>query len=109
MQDTEYYILSARNGKEHFVQDRLDWFAQDTICGQFVRGTTTEKKYTKSVSCKKCMTKAGYIKKEETVGPESSAGVIGYRVTMYRVLKEFDNNKVGDIVEGDTYNREREG
>ena len=55
------------------------------------------------------MTKAGYIKKEKTVGPESSAGVIGYRVTMYRVLKEFDNNKVGDIVEGDTYNRERKG
>ena len=104
-----YYILSARNGKDHFVDERIDWYSQITLCGKNTRGMCTDNKYEdKAVECKKCMTKAGFIKKSHSTNSKSEPGIIGYNQTIYTVIKSFSyGNKdyqVGDLIDGDRYN-----
>ena len=64
----------------------------------------------------KCMTKAGYVKKETTKGLEYSPGLIGFRTTIYKVVASFDRLEPGrklvsylpgDTISGKTYDRTR--
>ena len=113
-------IFNARTGTTHFLDEsvELDWFAQDVLCGpKNVRGTVSNKSADGvGVQCMKCMTKAGYVKKETTKGVESSPGIIGFRTTTYEVLVSFDRLEPGrklisylpgDTITGKTYDRAR--
>ena len=113
-------IFNARTGTTHFLDEsvELDWFAQDLLCGsKNVRGTVSNKSSDGvGVQCMKCMTKAGYLKKETTKGLESSPGLIGYRTTIYKVVVSFDRLEPGrklvsylpgDTISGKTYDRTR--
>lgn len=104
-----YYILSARKGKDHFVVDRIDWYAQKTLCGQDTRGVCTDNQYeNRAVGCKKCMVKGGFISVSHQANSKSEPGIIGYNQTIYKALKEFnygqDSFQPGDLIPGDRYN-----
>ena len=108
----KYYLLSARNGKDHFVKERIDWYSQFTLCGKETRGVCSEYNYDdRAVTCKRCMTKAGFIKKLRSANSPSSPGVIGYNQTIYTVLKRFviglEIFDVGDEIDGERYDHSR--
>jgi len=113
-------IFNARTGVTHFLDEsvELDWFSQDLFCGsKNVKGLVSNKSADSiGVDCMKCMTKAGYTIKETTTGVESSPGLIGFRTTIYKVVKKFDRLKPGrklitylpgDTITGKTYDRAR--
>jgi len=107
-----YYILSARNGKDHFVKEKIDWYSQLTLCGKDTKGICTDNQYDdRAVECKRCMTKAGFIKKLRSANSPSSPGVIGYNQTIYTVLKRFIHGleifDIGDEIDGDRYDHSR--
>lgn len=112
--------FNAKTGVTHFLDEstELDWFAQDLYCGaKNVRGFVSKNSSDNNgVDCMKCMTKAGFVVKETTTGPKSSVGLIGYRTTIYRVVKSFDRLEAGrklvtylpnDLITGKTYDRAR--
>lgn len=113
-------IFRARTGLTHFLDEsvEMDWFAQDLLCGsKNVRGVVSNKSADGvGVQCMKCMTKAGYVKKETTTGTESTPGYIGTRTTIYKVVASFDRLEPGrklvsylpgDTITGKTYDRAR--
>lgn len=113
-------LFNAKTGVTHFLDEsvELDWFSQDLFCGaKNVRGFVSKKSAESiGVDCMKCMTKAGYVKKESTTGLASSPGLIGFRQTNYIVVKSFDRLETGrklisyepgDTITGKTYDRAR--
>ena len=110
----EFYIFSSRNGKTHFSNENLDWYAQNTLCSptNLIKGHNSSEKYDdKSVDCKKCMVLGGFLKKLKTIGTESSPGIIGYSLTIYKVIKPFAEGsnqfEIGEEIQGDMYDRKR--
>ena len=103
-----YYILYGRQ-KNHFSSETIDWYSQKTICGSTVRGKVSEKKYDDTaVDCTRCMTKAGFIKKQANVGSASEPMKVGYSQTEYKVLRPYtlghNTYNVGDVFWGVAYN-----
>lgn len=112
--------FNAKTGVTHFLDESVeqDWFAQDLFCGaKNVRGFVSKNSNENTgVDCMKCMTKAGFVVKDSTSGPESSPGLIGFRTTTYKVVKSFDRLETGrklvsylpdDLITGKTYDRAR--